>query len=151
MQLRRIVFFLNSSESDGDRRITDKCLTGGSRIHHAFYIILLDNFMGPTLGEEEKKGGGEGWHSSKLCTPALLCPQLPPPLFSLPCDLPQLGLFYADLPGERMGTAVGLCCRMEGEKRGQKLENRGGPVFVAFGSAFSLTGQVCEGMKTNAL
>lgn len=53
-----------------------------------------------------------------------------------------------------MGTAAGLCCRMEGEKRGQKLENRGGeegPVFVAFGSAFSLTGQVCEGMKTNAL
>lgn len=50
-------FSLSSSESDGDRRITDKCLTGGSRIHRAFYIILLDNFMGPTLGEEKKRGG----------------------------------------------------------------------------------------------
>lgn len=31
-----------------------------------------------------------------------------PPPFSLPYDLPQLGLFYADLLGERMGTAAGV-------------------------------------------
>lgn len=83
----------------------DKCLTGHSRVHHAFYIILLDNFMGPILKKaaQKKKKASElnAVHSNSDCPP-------PPPPFSLPYDLPQLGLFYADLPGERMGTAAGL-------------------------------------------
>lgn len=117
---------------------TDKRLTGGSRIYLAFYIILLDNFMGPTL-RERKEEEREREKANRL--KAVHCGSAPPfTLPSPPCDLPQLGLFYADLPGERMGTAAALCWRTEGGKKGgQKLENRGGgergPVFVAFGRA----------------
>lgn len=112
-------FSLNSSESDGDRRITDKCLTGGSRIHHAFYIILLDNFMGPTLGEE-KKGGK---HSSKLCT----LPPTPPSPF-----LPTLwSATVRAILCWFTGWEDGNCCwtvLQDGrvDRGGQKLENRGG-------------------------
>lgn len=94
--------------------------------------------MGPTLGE--RKGGGREKKSKPAQSPALRLCSAPftQPLPSAPCDLPQLGLFYADLPGERMGTAAGLCCRTEGKKRGTEVreQRRGkGPVFVAFGRA----------------
>lgn len=62
------------------------------------YIILLGNFMGPILKraaqEEEKAAEFKALHPNSDSPP------------SLPCDLPQLELFYADLLGERMGTAA---------------------------------------------
>lgn len=82
-------------ERERERYTKGGCLTGRSRSHHAFYIILLDDFMGPTLGEKKKKK-------------ALRRPVPHPTSLSPPYDLPQLGPFYADLPGERMGTASGL-------------------------------------------
>lgn len=54
--------------------------------------------MGPILKRVAQK---KKQQSSKLYTPTA-------PPFSLPYDLPQLGLFYADLLGERMGTAAGV-------------------------------------------
>lgn len=56
------------------------------------YIILLDNFMGPILKRMALKAVNFNFQR--------------PPSSSLSCDLPQLGLFYADLLGERRGTAT---------------------------------------------
>lgn len=110
---------IGGCESEGRQTYkTDKCLTGGSRIYRGFYIILLDNFMGPTL-EERKGEEGKKKTELQLCSAPFTQPLLFPP-----CDLPQLGLFYADLPGERMGTAAGLCCRTEGEKRGTEVREQ---------------------------
>lgn len=66
------------------------------------YIIPLDNFMGPLLKEQHRKKQQSS--AEQLCSPPPPLPSAPLP--SAPSDLPQLGLFYADLLGERMGTAA---------------------------------------------
>lgn len=122
----------------------DKWLTGRSRSHHAFYIILLDNFMGPIVEKKARKKK----KALQLRLPAP--PHTTTPL-SLPYDLPQLGPFYADLPGERMGTASGLWYRTE--EKGQKSGNRRGWGSSSVRSfwqgcrLFAVIGQVCVGTK----
>lgn len=118
---------------------TNKCLTGGSRIHRAFYIILLDNFMGPTLGE--RKGGGEkkkkanhlkALHSGSARPPS---PSPSPPHPVICHSYGYFMLIYRVRGWELLRDCV---VGRRGKKGGQKLENRGGergPVFVAFGRA----------------
>lgn len=110
------------------------------------YIILLDNFMGPILkrGAQRKKQ-----QSSALQPP-----------FSVPNDLPQLGLFYADLLGERMGTAAGEGCRGKGTGGTEEKKKMVGggcsllcPVFVTFGSSACFLQWLarCAGMKVGGV
>lgn len=114
-----------------ERHTMDKCLTGHSRVHHAFYIILLDNFMGPILKKAAQKK--KKHQSSKLCTPTLTA--LPPPS-PYPMICHSQGYFM--LIYRVRGWELLLDCDTGWKKRdrSQRTQESGGsPMFVAFGSA----------------
>lgn len=138
MQRPRIVF-LNRSESDGDRRITDKCLTGGSRIHHAFYIILLDNFMGPILGEEKKGGGAQ----LKALRSRSALPPTPPSPFLPTLWSATVRAILCWFTGWEDGNCCWTVLQDGGGKKGTEVrEHRrgGGPGVCSFWQCFLING-----------